>query len=466
VTEIPETDWDYRRALAELWSRSSYERGLVSDPFGDPQRARQGLMRIDRLLAELGNPQLQVATVHVAGSKGKGSTSAFMSSMATHAGHRVGLYTSPHLHRFPERIAINGVPLSDRQFAVEAEIVRRAASRLEQSQPELGRVTAFEFVTAMAFDTFARLGCDLAVIEVGLGGRYDATNVLDPIVSVITRIDLEHTAVLGSNYADIAYQKVGILRPGVTCVSSPQLAEADATIVAAASEIGAPLHVGGRDWSWRGTWRSFAASGPWGSWPHLSLGVPGTHQVENACTALAARQIVDQSGIPISELAAREGLAAVRWPGRFEIVRDFDRVIVLDGAHTPAAAAAIAATWRDDFGWPDATVIFGTGADKDARGILMALRPIANRIIVTRAASPRAADPTALALSAMELRVPIDIQPTVASAINFALDSSASPLLITGSLFVAGEGREALGRAQPDLAWIALNSSTSSAALP
>src|SRR5687767_8964318 len=212
--------WDYKRALAELWGRSSYERGLISDPFGDSERAEQGLARMRALLAELGDPHLDLPAVHIAGSKGKGSTGAFIASAATRAGHRVGFYTSPHLHRFPERIAIDGRPMADSLFAAEAQAVAEAARRLEALDSDLGKVTTFEMVTAMALSGFARQSCDLVVIEVGLGGRYDATNVLQPIASVITRIDLEHTAVLGPTYADIAWQKAGILRRGVPAFSS------------------------------------------------------------------------------------------------------------------------------------------------------------------------------------------------------------------------------------------------------
>ena len=168
-----------------------------------------------------------------------------------------------------------------------------AARRLETSEPDLGQVTTFEMLTAMALNAFPRRGCQLAVIEVGLGGRYDSTNVIDPIVSVITRIDLEHTAVLGPTYADIAWQKAGILRRGVPSVSSPQVPAAAKTIVDAAAEVGSPLQMAGRDWSWNGTWRSFEAKGPWGTLSSLALGIRGAHQVENACTALAALHVLD-----------------------------------------------------------------------------------------------------------------------------------------------------------------------------
>jgi dihydrofolate synthase/folylpolyglutamate synthase len=449
--------WDYKRALAELWGRSSYERGLISDPFGDRERAERGLARMRALLAELGDPQANLPAVHIAGSKGKGSTGAFIAAAAIQAGHRVGFYTSPHLHRFPERLAIDGQPLPDDAFATETQIAAAAARRLEASDPEVGRVTTFELLTAMALNAFARHGCRLAVVEVGLGGRYDSTNVIDPIVSVITRVDLEHTAVLGPTHADIAWQKAGILRQGVPAVSSPQVPAAQEMIVRVAAEVGSPLQIGGRDWTWSGTWHSFAAKGPWGALAHLSLGIAGPHQVENACTALAALHLVDAAGIPILEASIRDGLVNARWPGRFERASFEDREFVFDGAHTPAAAAALVETWREEVGVANATVILGMGADKDPRAFLTALRPLIGQLIVTKADSPRAADPEVIARAAAALGIPHEVQPSVVAAVAAARARDGKPLLITGSLFVVGEAREAVGLAAPDLEWLALN---------
>ncbi len=373
------------------------------------------------------------------------------------AGHRVGFYTSPHLHRFPERIAIGGQALRDDAFAAETQAVAAAARRLETSQPDVGQVTTFEMLTAMAFSAFARRGCQLAVIEVGLGGRYDSTNVIHPIVSVITRIDLEHTAVLGPTLADIAWQKVGILRRGVPSVSNPQVPAARETIVRAAAEVGSPLQIGGRDWTWSGTWRSFQAKGPWGTWPRLSVGIPGPHQVENACTALAALRVVDAVGIRVPEASIRTGLAATRWPGRFERIAIGDRDFVFDGAHTPAAAAALVETWRNEVGASSASVVVGMGADKDVSAFLAALRPLIGHLIITRAESPRAASPEIIALAAAALGIQHEVQPSVAAALDAARTRDEGPVLTTGSLFVVGEGREALGLAEPDHEWLALN---------
>lgn len=449
--------WDYQRALDELWQRSSYERGLISDPFGDAAHAERGLARMLALLSLLGDPHLRYPTVHIAGSKGKGSTGAFIASAATEAGLRAGFYTSPHLHRFPERIAVNGLPLTDEDFAAHAETVARAAAELDANSPGSESVSTFEFVTAMSFVAFARHACDIAVIEVGLGGRYDSTNVLAPTVSVITRIDLEHTAVLGNTYGEIATQKAGIMRSGVPCVVSPQTPEALEAIEHIAAGIGVPLLVGNRDWHWNGSWRAFSAIGPWGSWENLKLGIAGPHQVENACTALAALHVLNAAGISVPETAIRSGLARARWPGRFERLASRGREIVLDAAHTPAAAVALVATWRDAELPPHATVVLGMGADKNPRAFLEAIRPVVGSLIATRSDSPRAAAPESIAAIADELGIPNETQPSVAASIAAAQKSSPAPLLITGSLFVVGEGREALGLALPDLTWRALN---------
>ena len=448
-------EWSYREALEELWRRSSYERGLISNPFGGPERAALGLRRTRALLAELGDPQKSVPLVHVAGSKGKGSTSAFIASCAAHAGLKTGFYSSPHLHRFPERIAVSGKPVSDTAFADLAQQVALAAGRLEAAQPELDTVTTFEMITAMAFHAFAQEHCNLAVIEVGLGGLLDATNVIEPLVTVITRIDYEHTAVLGSTLTEIARQKAGILRPGTPVVASPQPPEAAAAIRQSAADLHAPLLMGGVDWSWDGDWRRFTATGPWGSWPELRVGIAGPHQVENACTALAALHVLNTLHVSIPESAIRDGLRTARWPGRFERVQLNDQDLVLDGAHTPAAARALVETWRAEVGAEAVAAIVGMGNDKDIAAFLTALRPIASRIIATRASSPRAASPAAIAAIAGDLGFAVEIAPDVASSLHLA--GPGSPLLVTGSLFVAGEAREALGLAEPDREWAAIN---------
>lgn len=449
--------WTYRRALEELWDRSSYERGLISDPFGDTDRAARSLRRMRELLQHLGNPQLQPATVHVAGSKGKGSTAGFVAAAATSAGLRTGLYTSPHLHRFPERIVIDGLPVSDEEFATLALSVTEAARELELADPEGGTISTFEFVTAMAFLGFARAECSLAVIEVGLGGLYDATNVLEPAVTAITRLDYEHTAVLGESLTEIAIQKAGIMQQGVPCVSAPQAPEAEAALICFAQQTDAPFTIGGRDWDWKGDSSNFSAIGPWGSWDNLTLATPGPHQVENACTALAALHYVNRDGIVVPQNAVRRAFANARWPGRFERLETGNRIVVFDGAHTPAAAKALAATWVAHFGNRRALTIVGMGSDKHPAPFLEALQPIVSELIATRARSPRAMDPARIAAEANARGITTRGSPSVADAIESLASDSSPMVLITGSLFVAGEGREAYGLAAGDEVWEELN---------
>lgn len=449
--------WTYRRSLEELWDRSSYERGFITDPFGDADRAARSLRRMRELLRLLDDPQLRPATVHVAGSKGKGSTAGFIAAAATTAGVNTGVYTSPHLHRFPERIAIGGLPVSDETFASLAMSVADATSEFEAANPDGGTVTTFEFITAMAFLGFARAGCELAVIEVGLGGLYDATNVLQPIATVITRLDYEHTAVLGESLSEIATQKAGIMRRGVPCLSAPQTVEAEIALIRLADEAGAPLGIGRRDWNWQGDSSDFSATGPWGTWHELSLATPGPHQVENACTALAALHCVNQAGIAIPQVAIRQAFATAQWPGRFERIEAGGRVFVFDGAHTPAAAAALAETWQAHFGNQRVLTIVGMGSDKQPGPFLHALQPVVSELVATRARSPRAMDPTRIVAESEALGIPTRHAPSVEEAIE-SVSPDASPLvLITGSLFVAGEGREALGLAAPDDIWDELN---------
>jgi dihydrofolate synthase/folylpolyglutamate synthase len=443
--------WTYRDALGAIWDRSFYERGYVSNPFNDAASADRGLRRTAALLARLGTPQARYPIVHVAGSKGKGSTSALIAAALRAAGHRVGLATSPHLHAWRERVAIDGEPVAEHAFAALTERAIAAAERLEGEEPDLGRVTAFELLVAIGLDGCAAAGCDAAVVEVGLGGTYDATNVVVPIVSVVTRLDLEHTAVLGSTIEEIAANKAGIVKPEVPIVVSPQEPAALAVIERAAAERGAPLLVGGRDWRWTGTWRRFAVEGPWGRSDDLRIALPGAHQVENAATALAALWRADQAGLDVPEGAIRAGFAAARWPGRFERVTRNGVEVVLDGAHTPAAMAAVAATLAEEFPKRRAAVVLGAGADKDPAALARALAPAAAVVVATRAAHPRAASPAAVAAGAAAAALAVETRPTVAAALDRARELAGDALaLVTGSLFAVAEAREALGLAVPD----------------
>ena len=326
----------YRDALNYLYSFTDYEkRGFAAyaPEFYDLDRVRH-------LLALMGEPQRAFRAVHIAGTKGKGSTAAMIESVLRAAGYRTGLYTSPHLHSFRERIQEAG------ELIPEAGVIRL----VEEMQPLVARVdgvTTFEIITCLAFAWFAEQGVAWAVVEVGLGGRLDATNVLHPAVTVITPISYDHVAILGDTLTQIASEKAGICKPGVPLVSAPQPGEALATIRGVCERLGAPLTLVGRDW----TWQSGAADldGQAFTVRHgkrvsfeLHLPLLGEHQLVNATTAAAVLSVLEQGGLEVPPSALREGLQAVRWPGRLEILGR-EPLVVADGAHNGDSARKLIA---------------------------------------------------------------------------------------------------------------------------
>src|SRR5690606_37480925 len=276
---------DYREAIAYIIERSGYDRGFVANPF-DAETV--GLQRTKWLLEALGNPEERFTAVHIAGTKGKGSTGACVAAILRAAGKRTGLYSSPHLHTFRERVQIDGEPITPEDFAALTAELAAVNSRLAEARPDWGEATAFEVSTALAFLAFARAGVEVGVVEVGLGGRLDATNVVTPAVAVITPISYDHTAILGDTLDAIATEKGGIIKPGRPVVIGPQPPEALATLERIAAEQGSPVYRAGRDWHATGTDTAFDLTGPWGTIRDLHVALRGRHQVENAATAVAA----------------------------------------------------------------------------------------------------------------------------------------------------------------------------------
>ena len=442
--------WDEARALEELWGRSAYDRGFVTDPFAGDAAAGLGLRRTAAILEALDAPQDAYPTIHVAGSKGKGSTSAMLASILKAAGARVGLHTSPHLHDFRERFVVDGNLIEPNAFGVAAQRVFAAARSVEGRRPELSRATAFELSTAIALDYFRTAGCQVAVVEVGMGGTLDATNVVDPIVSVITALDLEHVAVLGPGMAEIAANKAGIIKPGRPAVSVHQPAPAEEVIGAAAAATGSRLLLEGRDWRVNGGSNAFTASGPWGSLDGLRSGLAGDHQVQNAGAAIAALWAAQESLPVVSHEAIASGLESVVWPGRYErIVRPDLPVVVLDGAHTPASAEALATTVRREGTAGAVVAIVGMFSDKDPESFLSPLARMSARVafIIVPAPSPRTADPTAVAAAANRLGISAVVEPDVAAAMTRgqSIVGATGLVVVTGSLSVVAAARVALG---------------------
>ena len=408
-----------------------------------------GLENIQRLMAALGEPHERFRSVHIAGTNGKGSTASTIAAVLQAAGYRTGLYTSPHLIDFTERIRVNGEPIGPERVARLTERVRTAAAEIP--------VTFFEFTTAMAFLHFAESPVDLVVAEVGLGGRFDATNVLTPLVSVITNIDFDHQAFLGNTIEKIAFEKAGIVKPGVPVVTATDRPEAMDVIRAVCREQGAPLYRVGAEIRVEGpSPQQFLYQGIRRSYPDLNFALLGKHQLMNAACAMAALEMLELQGLPVGEASMRRGLSTVRWEGRIEIIRPSlsGAAVLLDGAHNPAGARVLRAFLEENRPSRPARLILILGilGDKDIDGILTELAPLADEVVVTRPDYDRAAPAADLKRRLDSLSVRSSIREPVEEAVRYAqtVATAADLICVTGSLYTIGEARSYLkGLAQP-----------------
>ncbi len=394
-----------------------------------------GLDRMRALLDRLGRPQDRLGTVvHVGGTNGKGSTAAMIGALAREGGRRTAVYSSPHLTTIRERIVVDDELVSEAQFVAAAEVVADAGG---------GELTFFEQVTAIALCVFAAAQPGVTVLEVGLGGRLDATNVVDAAVAVVTGVALDHQAILGDTLAAIAAEKAGIFKPGqdivIGCSGEPAAVPALAT---AARAVGRSVTVVDP--------RQPAAQDALGA-----LALPGPHQRRNARAALAAVDALERRGVvAVSSAERRAALARVRHPGRFEIVLG-DPDIILDGAHNPHGAKALADALRERGLRP--TVVLGVSADKDVTGIVRALAPVASTIVATRYRQDRALEPEALATLARAYVEEVAVAPDLVAALAIARGRPAAlgapvqrSIVIAGSLFLVGEARTLLCAAPTD----------------
>ena len=430
---------NYSQALAYLLSFADFER---SGRFA----ARPDLAPVRALLRRLGDPQLGRLTIHIAGSKGKGSTAAMIASMLREKGLRTGLYTSPHLHSFRERIAVDGEPIAEETFVRCVETLEPAVVDVRRQFPDRELVT-FDLLTALAFLAFREAGLDAQVIEAGLGGRLDSTNALDEKeVCVITPISLEHTAILGRTIDRIAAEKAGIIRGGSTTVMGFQQEEAATVIRRACDDLGASLvdvaagctierygHTPeGQDFRLRTTGGNY----------DLHLPLLGLHQLENAATAVAAVEALAGHGVTVSSEEIRRGLAKVRWPGRLEMLRR-QPLLVVDGAHNAESARRLRETLLGDFSFSKAILIVGASQDKEIGEIATELQPLGAAVIATSARHPRAAATSMVAEAFSRQNIPVSTAETVPQAIEEALAQAGRDDLICvlGSLFVAAEAR-------------------------
>lgn len=404
--------------------------------------------RPGRLLSHLNNAHLQYPTIHIAGTKGKGSVSAMCMSALRSAGLRVGLFTQPHLQDFRERFRV--VTPDDPDGLITPEELAECVTALKQAVPHVPGVTWFELIVALAFLHFARQKVDIAVIEVGLGGRLDATNIVQPLVSVITNLDLEHTALLGNTLREIAGEKGGIIKQGIPIVSAPQKPEALQRLTEIATEKEAPLTVVAHDWV-----QDYQFEPPdqqiFTSYPPSNQFIPagtpftlpllGQHQIENAVVALTALTHV-QSRFPSLTLSAlQNGLATVEWPGRLQTLHQHPHTptILLDVAHTPGSAQRLATALQTYYTYNNLWLIMGMMGEKDAEGIFAPLLELASGIVVTAVDHPRAARPGTL-LPYVQT-IPAQAQPNISDALSTTWQQAQAGDLIcvTGSLYLVGD---------------------------
>lgn len=396
-----------------------------------------GLETIESLLARLGRPQERYRTFHIAGTNGKGSTAALTAAVLQAAGYRVGLYTSPHLMDFRERIRVDGE-------SIPADSVTALTERLRHIMGATLGPTFFEFVTAMAFQFFADASVDVAVVEVGLGGRYDATNVLTPQGAVITNIALDHLEHLGTTIGDIAFEKAGIIKEGIPLVTGRLVPEAESVIGRIALERRAPWYRWGVEFQAVGdSPRNFRYDGLAVSFRDLDCPLEGAHQLENAACALAALEMTSARGVPISEEDVRTGLRLVRWEGRLEVV-ERNPLLLLDGAHNPAAALVVAdylAAHRRAHPESRIILVWGMMRDKDRLGFLHAILPAVDEVVVTQAQVPRAASVQELSESLTGMTEAVHLAPLPGEALARArrLADPEDLICVTGSLMLVGE---------------------------
>lgn len=413
------------------------------------------LRRMYELMNQLGNPQDVARSVHITGTKGKGSTSAMISSALTSAGYVTGLYTSPHLIDLRERIQVNGEPISEADLLALVEKLKPDIEAVHR-RAAYGKLTTFEVLTALAFAYYRQRGVEFQVLEVGLGGRLDATNVIkSPEVCVITSISYDHTDVLGDTLAQIATEKSGIIKPGCVVVTSPQTDEAGEVIERVCRERGLRLVKVGRDVRWRGI--SFGLEGQRlevkGRLDNYQLSLPllGDHQMENAAVAVAVLEELAGRGFKVNRNNIVEGIAGVKWHGRFQILSR-KPLVIADGAHNHDSARKLAQTLEQYCGLSadrakhsmTGILVFGASLDKKVSSVIAELYPIFDRVIVTASRNPRAVSPSKLkdefARYGVEAQTAADVKSAISQALSLAGEEGL--VCVTGSLFVVAEAIE------------------------
>jgi dihydrofolate synthase/folylpolyglutamate synthase len=433
---------DYRESLEYLLRFADYERlprsGIVWD-----------LKRVERLLARLDDPQYSARTVHVAGTKGKGSTAAMIASVLKSAGYKVGLYTSPHLLSYTERIQVDCKPIAEGEWAKLVEILKPHVEA-ENALGDLGELTTFELYTAMAFLHFQQVKADWQVIEVGLGGRLDATNVVRPEAGVITSISYDHMDVLGDTLGKIAKEKAGIIKSGSDILSAPQFPEAMEVIEGVCREKGVRLIKVGEEVTWeRGEFniegQSFRVKGRRDNYD-LWLPLLGEHQLENAANAVAVVEVLVERGAIVRPEAIAAGMRSVNWPGRLQVLGR-EPWVVVDGAHNAYSIERLGEALERHFRYERLTLLIGFGSDKDVSGMAREAARITGDIIVVASRHPKAMKPEALRAEFQKHGVTPRVVNSVGEAVRLALEGAGHNDLVcaAGSIFVIAEVMEMMG---------------------
>lgn len=431
---------DYENALDYLYSFVDYS--LTKQLRYSPEKFN--LQRMRDLMGKMGNPHKEYPVVHIAGTKGKGSTSVMIASVLQKAGYKVGLYTSPHLHDFCERIQVNQVPISHQELVNQVKSIQPAVASVSE-------ITTFEITTAIGFQYFADAKVDIAIIEVGLGGRLDATNVVSPVISVITSLSYDHMNILGDTIEKIAIEKAGIIKEKIPVVIAPQgFHQVNEVLAEIAEKNNSQVTSVNKEYIYSSHAHSLVGQSFFLSRVNsekvkpekYTISLLGYHQIENAATARAVLDLLMGRGFHISEHNVVDGFLSAHWPCRFEIIKQ-KPLIIVDSAHNVDSAAKLQVTVKDYLVNRKLTLIFGASEDKDIRGMFEKLFPVVDDIIVTKSIHPRAFEPENLAGIASQLHREAKITQSLEEALKLVSEKSLEDvILITGSIFVAAAAKE------------------------
>ena len=423
----------------------------------DSKKIKYGLSRTKALLRACGNPEKKLQSIQIVGTNGKGSTAAMLANILINNHYNTGLFTSPHLNKFTERIRISNQPVPDNQFA---DLVNKIWPKLKsvESNHSLGSITTFEMLTAMAFLHFREMDVDFQIIEVGMGGRLDATNVLNPIVSVITRISLDHTETLGNTISAIAEEKAGIIKPKVPIIFAPQFPEAEKVFINKAKSLNSPLTNVKTNISWKITEKNslkqkIKINGELSNYI-VETNLLGDHQADNAATSIAASETLLKMGVSIKPTSITNGLQQINLKGRFQFIESNKIKFVLDGAHNPDSIQRLVFSFKKYFNPKKVIVVFGCIHGHDYKNILINLSKLDPLIIISKSRHPKSIEPSDILKQFEFGYFDLDsVQTSVSNAIDKALTLATNEdiILVTGSFSIVGETLEKLEGIEPEI---------------